>query len=273
GEGKGVEDPEAVARSAIFAGSLARDHASPESTLVLVKAASLACGRSRPLTWCPRPRKRATSPARPLPLRTRRDRDKQAAVVVVGGEEISGDRLPLAGARAQLEPLAESSYTPLECELRGIAAVFVARQNEAVHDLSAHQLVLSVTRQLEDAPSGGENPALLVADDKAGTGSRVVVVQQLEQEAEPAAVTRDRLPGQAFLAVVVDRPFPTVRADEIRHEMMVETGGGLRSIQRDGAGLEARAGRVSATAAPSTGGAGRRRSSRASGRTQAARWS
>ena len=41
----------------------------------------------------------------------------------------------------------------------------------------------------------------------------------------------------------------------------------------DAAGLEARAGRASATAAPSTGGAGRRRSSRASGRTQAARWS
>src|SRR4029078_12263511 len=27
---------------------------------------SLACGRSRPLAWCSRPRKRATSPARPL---------------------------------------------------------------------------------------------------------------------------------------------------------------------------------------------------------------
>src|SRR5207249_8987861 len=45
--------------------SLARDHPAPESTLALVKAASLAYGRSRPLAWCSRPRKRATSPARP----------------------------------------------------------------------------------------------------------------------------------------------------------------------------------------------------------------
>src|SRR5207244_2686723 len=50
------------------ASSLSRDHAAPEPTLALVKAASLACGRSRPLAWCSRPRKRATSPARPLAL-------------------------------------------------------------------------------------------------------------------------------------------------------------------------------------------------------------
>ncbi len=48
------------------AGSLGRDPAAPESPLPRVKAASLAGGRSRPLAWCSRPRKRATSPARPL---------------------------------------------------------------------------------------------------------------------------------------------------------------------------------------------------------------
>src|SRR2546430_4917832 len=36
--------------------SLARDHAAPESTLVLTKAVSLGCGRVRPLAWCSRPR-------------------------------------------------------------------------------------------------------------------------------------------------------------------------------------------------------------------------
>ena len=34
---------------------LARDHAARESTLALVKASSLACGRVRPLAWCSRP--------------------------------------------------------------------------------------------------------------------------------------------------------------------------------------------------------------------------
>src|SRR5215207_4018778 len=40
---------------------LARDHAAPESTLALSKAASLGCGRVRPLAWCSRPRSSAAS--------------------------------------------------------------------------------------------------------------------------------------------------------------------------------------------------------------------
>src|SRR6266571_2779570 len=35
---------------------LARDHAAPESTLALTKAAQPCCGRVRPLAWCSRPR-------------------------------------------------------------------------------------------------------------------------------------------------------------------------------------------------------------------------
>src|SRR5439155_2081729 len=38
---------------------LARDHAAPESTLALTKAAQPCCGRVRPLAWCSRPRNSA----------------------------------------------------------------------------------------------------------------------------------------------------------------------------------------------------------------------
>src|SRR5438874_1748675 len=38
---------------------LARDHAAPESTLALAKAASLGRERARPLAWCSRPRNSA----------------------------------------------------------------------------------------------------------------------------------------------------------------------------------------------------------------------
>src|SRR5947208_16060095 len=38
---------------------LARDHAAPESTLALAKAASLGRERVRPLAWCSRPRSSA----------------------------------------------------------------------------------------------------------------------------------------------------------------------------------------------------------------------
>src|SRR6267142_1669757 len=41
---------------------LARDHAAPEATLALTKAAhSLSCERVRPLAWCSRPRDSAAS--------------------------------------------------------------------------------------------------------------------------------------------------------------------------------------------------------------------
>src|SRR6059036_2718093 len=45
---------------------LARDHAAPESTLALTKAASLGCERVRPLAWCSRPRNSTASLAEAL---------------------------------------------------------------------------------------------------------------------------------------------------------------------------------------------------------------
>ena len=64
-----------------------------------------------------------------------------------------GDGFSLSRARLELEPLAEPSDTPLERELRGIAAVLVTGEAEAGHDLAAHQLVFSIASQLEDAPA------------------------------------------------------------------------------------------------------------------------
>ena len=55
-----------VADRQAWPSSWPRDHAAPECTLALVKAASLACERARPLAACSRPRKRATPPIRPL---------------------------------------------------------------------------------------------------------------------------------------------------------------------------------------------------------------
>src|SRR5881296_3241389 len=45
---------------------LVRDHAAPESTLALTKAASLGCERVRPLAWCSRPRNSTASLAEAL---------------------------------------------------------------------------------------------------------------------------------------------------------------------------------------------------------------
>src|SRR5262249_61152461 len=48
---------------------------------------------------------------------------------------------------------------------------------------------------------------------------RVVVVHQLEEEAEPAVVAGDGLVVEALLAVDVDRALLAVRADEVRHSV------------------------------------------------------
>src|SRR5437867_195873 len=64
----------------------------------------------------------------------------------------------------------------------------------------------------------GDEEAAGVADDHAGRRRGVVVVHQLEEEAEAAAVAADgRGVGQALAPVVVDRTVLAVRADEVRH--------------------------------------------------------
>ena len=60
-----------------------------------------------------------------------------------------------------------------------------------VDEVGAEQVALVPAGQLEDAAPDGEDARPLVADDEARAGRRVVVVHQLEEEAEAAVVARD----------------------------------------------------------------------------------
>src|SRR4051812_15926290 len=153
----------------------------------------------------------------------RRESHEQAAVVVVGGEEVPGDGLDGAGPRAQLELLVEPPHAPLDRDL-GRAVALEAGDPERLDHLAADQILFAVAGELEDVAAAGEHAGLVVADQEAGARRRVVVLEQLEEEAEPAAVARDRLLGQALAAVVVDRAVLAVRADEVRHGAIVATG-------------------------------------------------
>src|SRR5690349_8200423 len=157
----------------------------------------------------------------PVRLGTRRERDEQPAVVVVRGKEVSGHRLRVARSGPQLQLLAETADAPFERELRGIALGLEAVEPEALDDVRAHQVFLAEPGQLEDPAADREDPPVAVADDHAGRRCRVVVLHQLEQEAEAAVVAGDRLVVEALLAVNVDRPLLAVRADEVRHEARV----------------------------------------------------
>ncbi len=69
---------------------------------------------------------------------------------------------------------------------------------ESIDHVTSEQVVLAKARELEDALPGRENPALRVADDEPGARRRVVVVEELEEEAE-TAVSDSRPVGRSGL--------------------------------------------------------------------------
>src|SRR5207302_1422319 len=147
----------------------------------------------------------------------RRQGDQQAAVRVVRGEEVALDGLLDACARLELELLPEATHAPLERELRGIPLGREAAQAEALDDVAAEQRILRVAGQLEDAAPTREHASLLIAHDEAGVRGRVVVVHQLEEEAEAAVMAGHRHVVELLEPVVVDGALLAVRADEERH--------------------------------------------------------
>ena len=128
-------------------------------------------------------------------------------------------RAPAFGARArlQLERLVQPPDAPFERELRRVLLLLEAAEPEPLDDVDADQVALVPAGQLEDAAADREDAPLLVADDEARVRRRVVVVHQLEEEAEAAVVARDGLVVEALFAIDVDRPLLAVRADEKRH--------------------------------------------------------
>ena len=88
---------------------------------------------------------------------------------------------------------------------------------ERLDDVAAHQVGLGEAGQLEDAAADREHAAVAVGDDEARVGRRVVVVEQLEEEAEAAVPARRRLVRESLLRVDVERALLAPRADEVRH--------------------------------------------------------
>ena len=90
-------------------------------------------------------------------------------------------------------------------------------ERERLDDLAADEVGVAVPGQLEDAAPGGEDARVAVADDEAGLGRRVVVLEQLVEEPERAAPALDGLRREPVVPVEVDRALLAVGADEERH--------------------------------------------------------
>jgi hypothetical protein len=159
---------------------------------------------------------------RPAPecLTPGREGDEEAAVLVVGGEEVHRHASGRPRPRAQRQRLVELAYAPLACDTGWILAVR-RREAETFPQRLSEQFPLAVTGQLQHATPHGNDALVVVADDEPCRRSGVVVLEQLEQEPEAAVRATDRLMGHAVAAVVVDDAFLAVGADEKRHEVSV----------------------------------------------------
>ena len=114
--------------------------------------------------------------SRPLP---RRETDQEAAVVVVGWEEIHRHRLHVPDPRAQLELLPEPSNAPFDRDLRGAVALEPG-QPERLDHVASHQLLLAEAGELEHVAPARDDARVPVTDDETRAGRRVVVLEQFE---------------------------------------------------------------------------------------------
>src|SRR3954464_14458665 len=94
----------------------------------------------------------------------------------------------------------------------------VEAQSEHVADRAADDPLGVEARELARATAGADQPALLVGDEERGVRRRVVVVEQLEQEAEAAVRAAARAVAKACGPLGGDAAVPAVGADEVSHE-------------------------------------------------------
>ena len=94
--------------------------------------------------------------------------------------------------------LAEAANAPFADELERPRV----GERERRRDVASDQIGLAEAGQLEDAAPCGEHARVLVADDEARGRSGVVVLQELEEEAEAAATALGRLRREPLHAIV-----------------------------------------------------------------------
>src|SRR5256885_1292920 len=138
---------------------LARDHAAPESTLALAKAASLGCERVRPLAWCSQPRNSAASPEGALMRHQRAGRKlgrdsahRKALYANLTASLIEHGRIKTTVAKAkEVRPVAEEMITlgrRGDVPARRQALKFLRSQDVV------HKLFSEVGPRFSDRPGG-----------------------------------------------------------------------------------------------------------------------
>src|SRR6187200_59171 len=139
--------------------------------------------------------------------------EEHAAVLVVGREEVRRRLRREVALGVDLDGLAERPDPPLEHGADRVVGVREAQPEHVLHGPADDALVVE-PRQLERAASAADDAPLRVADEERGVGRRVVVVEQLEEEAEAALRAPLGLAAEAGGAIALGRAVAAVRADE-----------------------------------------------------------
>src|SRR3954452_19557749 len=111
--------------------------------------------------------------------------EQQPAIVVVGGEDVGGGRLGPVPLCMHRNRLLEHAHPPFKRGADGIA-ILVELEVENFLDRPAHHVLLAEPGELAHAASDTYYARVGVADEESRIRSGVVVVEQLEQEAEAA---------------------------------------------------------------------------------------
>src|SRR4051812_48945757 len=119
------------------------------------------------------------------PRLPRREDDQQAAVVVVGREDVRLRGLGAVALGMDGHRLVEHPPAPLEGGADVIVAV-VELEAEHLLDRAADHVGVAEAGELAGATAGADQAALLVGDEEGGVRGGVIVVEQLEQKAVAA---------------------------------------------------------------------------------------
>src|SRR5215218_149971 len=159
-----------------------------------------------------------------VPRLPRRENEQQAAVVVVRGEDVCYRRLWPVSLRVDHDRLVENPNAPLKSRGDVVAPAFEL-EAEDVAGRTADHVQITEPGELARAATGADEPPLLIAEEEGSVRRRVVVVEQLEDEAEATLLATPRATLESGRAVLGDAAVATARADEVRHEAEISDAG------------------------------------------------
>src|SRR4051794_34888977 len=142
--------------------------------------------------------------------------EQQPAIVVVGGEDVGGGRLRAGTFFMPPKPPFLDAHAPLKRCADGIA-ILVELEVENFLDRPAHHVLLAEPGELAHAASDTYYARVGVANEESRIRSGVIVVQQLEQEAEAALLAAASALGETGRPLGAERAVSAVGADEVRH--------------------------------------------------------